>query len=135
MSYNLFLDDTHGPKDLWGSTKNPDYAVYNWVIVKDYDEFVAYIEEKGIPNQVSFDHNLDEEHEESVGKRKIPYDKFVHKTGYDCILWLIGYCIDNQLTLPKCKVHCKPGSGKNNIEEVIAKFIQYQKDNPISTKK
>ncbi len=130
MEYNLFLDDSLSPKDIWGTTKNPDYAVYNWVTVKDHESFITHIEENGIPFRVSFDHNLCDEHETHVGRRKIPYDAYTERTGYDCALWLIEYCIDNQILLPKWKVHAAAGSGRNNIESVLNKFEQYQRDNP-----
>ena len=62
MSYNLFLDDEKKPRDIWSDTKVSEYAVYNWVTVKDYDSFIDIIKDKGLPTRISFDHNLSEEH-------------------------------------------------------------------------
>lgn len=127
MSYNLFLDDKKNPKDIWTDTKEPEYAVYNWVTVKDYESFVETIIDKGLPTRVSFDHDLDEEHSDIEKDKAIPYDDFKRKTGYDCALWLIEYCIDYSKNLPQIKVHCSKGKGKKNIESIIDGFTKYQK--------
>lgn len=126
MSYNLFLDDEKKPKDIWSETKTPEYAVYNWVTVKDYDSFVDIIKDKGLPTRISFDHDLSEEHYGFERNTNIPYDSFENRTGYDCAIWLIEYCIDYSQTLPACKVHCGKGRGKLNIEEILESFTKYQ---------
>ena len=33
-----------------------------WVVVKNYDEFTEYIEKNGIPDYISFEHDLAPEH-------------------------------------------------------------------------
>jgi hypothetical protein len=127
MSYNLFLDDNRTPKDIWNQTKSPEYAVYNWVTVKDYDSFIETIQENGLPVRISIDHNLSDEHIIDTDKKKIPYDSYKVKTGYDCIIWLVEYCIDYNLPLPKYKIHAEEGLGKKNIENMLEKFDKYQK--------
>ena len=57
MSYNLFLDDFREPEDAFNHTNNQLYLI-GWVIVRNYDEFVKTIEERGIPEILSFDHDL-----------------------------------------------------------------------------
>lgn len=66
MSYNLFLDDVRQPEQcvnyVFPLGIRPDtYVKYEWVVVKNYKEFVAYIEENGMPERISFDHDLGEE--------------------------------------------------------------------------
>lgn len=134
MSYNLFLDDKKIPKDIWTDTKEPEYAVYNWVTVKDYESFIETILEKGLPTRVSFDHDLDEEHSDIEKDKTIPYDSFKTKTGYDCALWLIEYCIDYSKNLPQTKVHSPRGKGKKNIETILESFSKYQKTLDKNTK-
>jgi hypothetical protein len=135
MSYNLFLDNEKTPKDIWNTSKSPEYAVYNWIIVSDYESFVQTINDKGLPIRISLTHNLSEEHSSFNDKKKIPYETFKTKTGYDCILWLIEYCIDNNEHLPKCKVHVpNKSSGRKNIEEIIDNFEKYQKTISINKK-
>ncbi len=63
MSYNLFLDDFRMPADVvLYMPKCAYYTDREWVIVRSYDEFVKTIEEMGIPQAVSFDHDLADEH-------------------------------------------------------------------------
>lgn len=128
MSYNLFLDDKENPKNIWTATKSPDYAVYNWITATDFNSFVDLIETNGLPTRVSFDHNLSPEHEKVNPKSKsIPYEDFKEKTGYDCAIWLVEYCIDNLCELPSWKVHIGRSVGKNNIESLLSNFEDYQK--------
>jgi hypothetical protein len=128
MSYNLFLDNNKTPKDIWNLSKSPEYAVYNWIVVTDYDSFVQIITDKGLPIRISLSHDLSEEHRNISDVKEIPYDKFNNKTGYDCIVWLIEYCIDYNEILPKCKVHSfEKNKGRKNIEDMVYKFEKYQK--------
>lgn len=58
-SYNLFLDDFRIPEDCAKYMSNPEFYLNNkWVIVRDYDEFVKFIEKNGMPAVISFDHDL-----------------------------------------------------------------------------
>lgn len=127
MSYNLFLDDKRNPNDIWNHLKSPEYAVYNWIIVKDYNSFIDTIQDNGIPLRISFDHNLSDEHILESNTKKIPYDSYKVKTGYDCALWLIEFCLDYEIPLPKYKVHAEKGIGKKNIENLLDNFDKYQK--------
>lgn len=77
----LFLDDTLQPPDI------------TWDVVRSYDDFVYYIETHGVPDVISFDHDLAFEHypfaEDNPEAKKIPYDRYTEKTGYDCAKWLV----------------------------------------------
>ncbi len=112
MSYNLFLDDERSPNDIWGQTKNPDYVVYNWITVKSYKEFTDHLDSKGLPGKVSFDGFLGEESE---------------YTGYDCALYLVEYCIDHDLELPKYYIHTDVNDDRKQITDLLKKFAAYQK--------
>ena len=134
MSYNLFLDNEKTPKEIWNISKSPEYAVYNWIIITDYDYFIQTINEKGLPIRIYLCHDLSEEHTNYKSNKYIPYESFTKKTGYDCILWLIEYCIDYELAFPKWKVHSEKSTGKKNIEDLLDNFDKYQK-NIITNKK
>ena len=55
----LFLDDIRHPWDCIPYMTNPGiYAKLEWIIVKNYDQFIAKIEERGLPSMISFDHDL-----------------------------------------------------------------------------
>lgn len=134
MSYNLFLDNEKTPKEIWDTTKSPEYAVYNWLVATDYNSFIQTIIDKGLPVRISLCHDFCNEHSTYKSKKNIPYETFKIKTGYDCILWLIEYCIDYNQTLPKCKVHSEKSTGKKNIEDLVEKFDKYQKSIQINKK-
>jgi sulfur relay (sulfurtransferase) DsrF/TusC family protein len=63
MSYNLFLDDFREPVDSFYYLGNPTYNILDWKIVRNYDEFVKMIQENGIPETISFDHDLENSEE------------------------------------------------------------------------
>jgi hypothetical protein len=117
-SYNLFLDDFREPEDVFGYTNNQLYLI-GWVIVRNYDEFVKTIIEKGIPDMISFDHDLADEHYESHQE----YDQYTEKTGYHCAKWLIYYCIDNNKKLPtEILIHSMNTVGSLNIKSLFESY-------------
>ena len=60
----LFLDDLREPVDAYTYTHNKVY-LEEWDVVKHYTEFTEYIEKNGIPDIVSFDHDLSDFDQES----------------------------------------------------------------------
>ena len=113
MKYNLFLDDFRDPHDAF---LLKGFPIYNdeWIVVRNYDEFIKKVEELGIPEAVSFDHDLGDAH---YGKTSFDYnDETQEKTGYHCAKWLIYYCIDNKKELPAViLVHSLNYAGSQNI--------------------
>jgi hypothetical protein len=125
--YNLFLDDFRNPEDVILYKPRCSYYVdRDWVIVRNYDEFVKIIKEKGIPIAVSFDHDLADEHyglEDYVWNNE--YDQFKEKTGYHCAKWLIEYCIDNNKELPKVIfIHSMNPAGAQNIKSLFDTYYK-----------
>lgn len=133
MGYNLFLDDNFFPNEISNFTKDEKsrdrYRKYRWVVVKNYNDFVTYISENGLPDMVSFDHDLAPEHyeyifsDENWGKEDslitIDYDVFENKTGYHAAEWLLEYCSNKRLDTPIMMVHSQNKIGKKNIENLI----------------
>jgi len=116
----LFLDDNRQPYDVFKNTIDPIYENDNeWTIVKNYEEFVNTILESGLPEVISFDHDLSQNHYLPENQTNINYDTIKDRTGYDAGLWLIGYCRMNSLELPKIKVHSTNVEGKKNIERLF----------------
>jgi len=128
--YNLYLDDYRQPKDSFSYTYNKIYYDLEWVIVRSYDEFVKYILENGLPQMVSFDHDLADEHYDpdmygSETYNKL-YDSFEFKTGYDCAKWMIKYCMFNKIKLPAAiHVHSMNPAGKQNIKNLFDTYYKY----------
>jgi len=108
----LFLDDTRHAPD------------FTWDVVRSYDEFVAYITKNGMPDIISFDHDLAFEHypfnDSSFGycepPREIPYHRYTEKTGYDCAKWLC----ENGLKPKQWLVHSMNPTGKANIIQLLS---------------
>jgi hypothetical protein len=63
MGYNLYLDDSRDPIDSAFYTGNILYSTLTWTVVRNYDEFVKIITERGVPDAISFDHDLGQEFE------------------------------------------------------------------------
>lgn len=130
MSYNLFLDDVRIPKNVFKYTNNPIYISVDWVIVRTYDEFIKYVEENGIPEIISFDHDLSDEHlsyQEQFSNRDI-YDVVEEKTGFHCAKWFIDYCIDNEKELPTdILIHSMNPVGSLNIKSLFDTYNKYHK--------
>lgn len=120
MKKLLWLDDMRNPynannqnKSLWIKTYAPEYYDKNLVYwVKNYDEFVNWIQVNGLPDMICFDHDLGE-----------------GESGYDCAKWLVDYCIDNDLKLPDWNIQSSNPVGKLNIDGIFKSFIKhYEKD-------
>jgi hypothetical protein len=113
MAYRLYLDDFRDPRDSFFYKGTPIYNE-DWITVRNYQEFIKIVEELGIPEAVSFDHDLADVHYE---KTSFDYnDENQEKTGYHCAKWLIYYCMDNNKELPAIiLVHSMNPAGTQNI--------------------
>lgn len=122
--YNLFLDDFRMPEDAFHYTKFSVYLKEDWVIVRNYDEFVLCIKKNGLPTLVSFDHDLADIHYDNTSSI-IDYDSYTEKTGYSCVLWLIDYCMDNKEQFPKYLIHSMNTVGEENIRKLINNYLKF----------
>ena len=115
----LYLDDIRTPQ------------TEGWDIVRNYDDFVARIRLKGVPNEISFDHDLGEDIAKEkvangISKRKAREEKKYAKSGYDAAKWLGEYCLDKNIPFPKYNVHSANPVGKANIEAYLQNVIKHQ---------
>lgn len=123
-NYNLFLDDFRNPEDAYEYFKQEDFIEKEWIVVRNYDEFINKIQEKGIPQILSFDHDLSDVHY-THQDTEIPYDEYDEKTGFHCAKWLINYCIDNNLKLPKTiYIHSMNVVGTENIKSLFDTYYK-----------
>jgi hypothetical protein len=123
-SYYLFLDDERMPKNVtWiNLPSNVD-----WVIVRNYNQFVDYVEKHGLPKHISYDHDLAEIHyKKSIILNRdggtYEYSATEEKTGYDCAKWMIEYCRKRDLNHPSYSVHSMSVVGKENIIKYIENY-------------
>ncbi|MBK1895364.1 cyclic-phosphate processing receiver domain-containing protein [Chryseobacterium paridis] len=117
----LFLDDIRFPIEAYHYTEQEIFLQKDWHIVRNYEQFINQILEKGLPELISFDHDLADRH---YVKQKDSSD-FTEKTGYDCAKWLIDYCMDNHLNLPKFYSHSMNPVGKKNIINLLDNFKKH----------
>jgi len=128
MKVLLWLDDNRNPQSpIWINQYAPEYANGGRVIwVKNYNDFIDWIQRNKVPDMVAFDHDLAHEH-----YRKSMYDEdehysdyytdgtFVEKTGYDAAKWLVDYVNEHDLKFPEFVVQSANPIGKKNIIEYI----------------
>jgi hypothetical protein len=126
----LFLDDIRIPKDaitLVPSNLNKMYWEKDWDIVRNFDEFLQYLMSSGVPDLISFDHDLADFHYdfkpedyEAMGEDEL-ITRFgsKEKTGLDCAKILVDYCIVAKKPLPEYIVHSANPTGKENIEKFL----------------
>ncbi len=111
MQTLLWLDDTRDPlKGDW-LVFSPIDRPFEVVWAKSYYGFVEHISEHGLPTAVCFDHDLGDTSEPEM-------------TGYSCAKWLVEYCMDNNLPLPKCNVQSSNSVGKDNINGLLLGFLK-----------
>jgi hypothetical protein len=97
MTYHLFLDDERLP--VPGKP---------WIIVRNYKDFVETIRNFGLPEFISFDHDLGTD-----------------DTGLTCAHWLVNYHMDNGGRFPDYYVHSQNPVGKLNIEFLLKNYIEF----------
>lgn len=88
---NLYLDDMRTPPS-------------GYDLVRSYDEFVAWIDENGVPDLVDFDHDL--------GDFDVDGNE---RTGVDCAKYLVMVCMDQKVGVPRFNVHSGNPGGAANI--------------------
>ena len=126
------LDDIRFPKDaflqkelayLTDYSKIPDNE---WVIVRNYDDFVKTIVERGIPNAASFDQDLCMEHMRYyVNFLKNPgyyeWENFQTKCGIHCAKYLKDKLApDSDI---KVYVHSANLEGSAIIREIMSQYL------------
>ena len=126
----LWLDDMRNPRQYLSAKKNTDTFIRNknfydglmnktnidFVWVKSFDEFCNYIIKNGLPEFVSFDHDL------GKGLPK----------GLDCAKWLVEYCRKHKINLPKFYVHSANPNGQREINALLNRNVRETKTNIVT---
>ena len=122
----LYLDDQRTP------TVDPPTGYNPWYIVSNYDEFKEWINKHGMPDYVSFDHDLADEHMQDYYKYQfngiaaINYNDFKEKTGLDCAKYMIEYAMNNNINLPNLVgVHSHNPLGALNIQNLVNSYKKH----------
>lgn len=140
MKKLLWLDDLRDPFgefEEWltlAPIQGDDVEVH-WV--KDYSEFEQWIYNNGLPDAISFDHDLADEHytpkelwDWGLGgsylksKKYQDEQEFQEKTGLDCAKFLVDYCMDYKQPLPLWYTHSANPVGRDNIDKYLINFLR-----------
>lgn len=127
----LWLDDLRNPfLDDEGRVPKGDYEII-WVVC--YLQFTQWISKNGLPDLISFDHDLAPEHytpekywndyEASKDYQEKKALLFQDKTGLDCAKWLVNYCVEKGGSLPEYKIHSANPVGADNIERCLFSYL------------
>ena len=124
----LFLDDIRYPQDaanyIHPVELRPYYRQCQVDIVRNYKEFVEYFKYNEMPDIISFDHDLADQHYAPMDQWE-KYDEwaaqqhFKEETGYDCAKFLINYCQEKGIKLPTTFCHSMNPVGKENILNLL----------------
>ncbi len=102
----LFLDDERNPSDVtWVAIGN-----HQWTIVRNYQEFVAYMAAHGVPDVISFDNDLGEA-----------------KEGIDCAHFMVSAIMDGEPLPPgfSYTVHSKNNVAAERIKGLLDPFLKF----------
>lgn len=81
----------------------------NFIWVKNLNEFKQYILKNGIPDMISFDHDIKPDNYNGV-----------FENGDDIAKWLVNYCHENNIELPWTFVHSANTKGGPKIQETLS---------------
>jgi hypothetical protein len=137
MKKRIYLDDVRTPVED------------NWIVVRDYNEFVKKVMEIGVKNIdfISLDHDLGDtamaEYHNNVSKNYVlDYNNIDEKTGYDAAKWLVNefYSVNedrinmtseqkrkSDFVFPTVYVHSANPVGAHNICGYINNFFKNEK--------
>jgi len=114
----IYLDDVRTPLPTTG----------DWVVVRNYDEFVAKVTEIGLKNirMVSLDHDLGDSAMAEWGRNVyhnyiLDYNNITEKTGMDCAKWLVQQWMDGEPVV-RVLVHSANAIGSANIMGYINNY-------------
>ena len=123
----LFLDDYRAPIDCFTymykhiGNANHIYLDKDWFIVKNYLEFCKWISTNGLPDIISFDHDLADEHY-LYDEMDAPCEQYEEKTGADALKFLLQICKQNNFKLPIIYIHTMNPVGRENMNNILNKY-------------
>jgi len=130
----IFLDDVRDPR----TTTHVALPLFPWTVVRDFNAFKKTVEDffneyQMAPEFVAFDHDLAPEH-----YRPSMYDEDKHysayytdgtfqiPTGYHAAQWLVEFCKEKKVKLPRYTCHSMNPLGRENIYKVLGQCRREQ---------
>jgi hypothetical protein len=112
MLYRLFLDDLRTVEMVYKNLSENDF-----VVVRTFEEFVACIQQNGLPGFISFDNDLGED---AAGN--------LLKDGYAAAKWLV-YDSGLDLRSLNFNVHSANPVARVQIESLLNNYIAFLQEN------
>lgn len=100
--YKVFFDDIRTIDMVYDSSMNSEF-----IIVRNANDFKSLIQKRGIPDFVSFDHDLGEDENGNIAEDV-----------YDVVKWMV-YDKEYDLRNMKFAIHSDNPVGRKNIESLI----------------
>lgn len=97
----------------------------NFVWVKNMYQFIEYIEKNGVPQFVSFDHDLNNR----GGGEGLSDEQKLNNNGVNCAKWLVEFCRKNKINLPKFYVHSANPKHGPEINKVLTSSYMVEEKN------
>ena len=119
MKKRIYLDDIRTPVDL------------DWIVSRNYDQFVAVIQFYGLENieTISLDHDLGDtamvEYYSNVQPNySLDYSNITEKTGYDCCKFLVEESLATNQPIPQVYIHSANPIGSGNMMGYINNYYK-----------
>lgn len=133
-NFKLFLDDIRMPQDAWIYSERVQMLQKSktqsreWTIVRNYEDFCEFIDKSGIPEMVSFDHDLCDEHikhyfDFASKNRYIDYSNLKTKTGKHCAEYFLDKWKIAGKPSTQIYVHSANRWGQVEIKNVLKELI------------
>lgn len=108
MKWNLFIDDERNPETIY-------LLGEYWTIARSSEQATNLVKEKGMPDAISFDHDLGE-----------------NDTSIVFLKWLIEYALENKINwVPECFFHTQNPVGKQNLKSLVSSWLRIIKQQAI----
>lgn len=122
VSWGLFLDDVRTLDMVWPDWSKPiGFPSLEWVVVRSYTEAIALMKNRGCPDFMSFDHDLELDHYTGY---KAGVNGF---TGMDVARWMVERDLDSQGDfIPPSfgfYVHSANPVGAENIRMLLDQYL------------
>lgn len=130
MSKNIFLDDLRDPKDAFAHTNQLMFLEWEWTVIRSFDEFAEWIHANGLPDFVSFVHDLHNDHytpqhlwtDKEAAKAWRTGEISAKPNGFHCAMFLVHYCSLKKLKLPEWYCHSMNPVGNDKISFALNGF-------------
>ncbi len=126
----LFLDDIRSPIDCLGymhtkiGARNLMYKEGDWVIVRNFEQFVKYLNGNPVPDVISFDHDLADDHY-LIHKSEEAWEEYHtiesrERTGLDCLNYFLAhYTRQFGVKFPEIIFHTMNPVGRDNMQQAL----------------